>query len=72
MTNHPIHLHGHAYHSDPGWYTQPPGTQAYEYTGELTEPRRSFDPGGASMPRRAAPAGEVEVKVRKPVRHVQE
>jgi hypothetical protein len=24
-------------YSDPGWYTNPPGTQAYEWTGELPE-----------------------------------
>jgi hypothetical protein len=59
-------------YSDPGWYRQPPGTQAYEFTGELAEPRRSFDPGGEAMPREAKPAGEVEVKVRKPGRHVHE
>jgi len=27
-------------YSDPGWYEQPPGTQAYEWTGELPEPAR--------------------------------
>lgn len=59
-------------YSDPGWYKQPPGTRAYEFTGGLAEPQRSFDPGGASMPREAEPAGEVEVKVRKPGRHVHE
>jgi len=59
-------------YSDPGWYRQPPGTQAYEFTGELAEPRRSFDPGGEAMSREVKPAGEVEVKVRKPGRHVHE
>jgi hypothetical protein len=24
-------------YSDPGWYENPPGTQAYEWTGELPE-----------------------------------
>jgi manganese oxidase len=27
-------------YSDPGWYTQPPGTQAFEWTGKLAEPAR--------------------------------
>ncbi|AGA32785.1 Multicopper oxidase [Thioalkalivibrio nitratireducens DSM 14787] len=27
-------------YSDPGWYEQPAGTQAYEWTGELPEPQR--------------------------------
>jgi manganese oxidase len=27
-------------YSDPGWYTQPPGTQAFEWTGQLSEPAR--------------------------------
>jgi hypothetical protein len=25
---------------DPGWYRQPPGTQAFEWTGALPEPAR--------------------------------
>lgn len=24
-------------YSDPGWYENPPGTQAYEWTGELPD-----------------------------------
>ena len=27
-------------YSDPGWYTHPPGTSAFEYTGALAEPAR--------------------------------
>ena len=27
-------------YSDPGWYAQPPGTQAFEWTGPLPEPQR--------------------------------
>jgi hypothetical protein len=54
-------------YSDPGWYTHPPGTVAYEWTGALPEPARSDAGGGVSMPALArAPTGEVEVRVRKP------
>ncbi|MCW3782861.1 multicopper oxidase family protein [Defluviimonas salinarum] len=28
-------------YADPGWYENPPGTEAYEWTGELSEPARS-------------------------------
>jgi manganese oxidase len=27
-------------YKDPGWYKQPPGTQAFEWTGALPEPAR--------------------------------
>lgn len=30
----------HGDYSDPGWYEHPPGTLAYEYTGELSDPHR--------------------------------
>jgi hypothetical protein len=54
-------------YSDPGWFAHPPGTQAYEWTGELREPVRSERSGGTSMP--PAPHGEVDVRVRKPSGH---
>ncbi len=48
-------------YSDPGWYTQPEGTQAYEWTGPLPEPARfKSEPSGV-------PAAEVQV--RKPTGH---
>ena len=31
-------------YKDPGWYKQPPGTQAYEWTGTLPEPTRAAAP----------------------------
>src|SRR6185436_14709677 len=37
-------------YSDPGWYKQPAGTQAYEWTGVLGEPTRSKSEGKQSMP----------------------
>jgi hypothetical protein len=51
-------------YSDPGWYKQPPGTQAHEVSGAVTEPVRA--------PQAASPqgkAGDVEVTVRKPGGH---
>ena len=32
-------------YKDPGWYAQPPGTQAREWTGALAEPARATEPG---------------------------
>jgi hypothetical protein len=51
-------------YSDPGWYKQPPGTQAREVAGELAEPVRA--------PQSASPQGkpgDMEVNVRKPTGH---
>ena len=55
-------------YKDPGWYRQPPGTQAYEWTGPLAEPARFRSEGGQSMPSSATPAN-VEMNVRKPSGH---
>ncbi|MBK9116060.1 MAG: copper oxidase [Betaproteobacteria bacterium] len=43
---------------DPGWYAQPPGTQAREWTGALAEPARGAPARTATAP--------VELTVRKP------
>ena len=52
-------------YANPGWFKQPPGTQAYEWKGPpLAEPKRSSDGGKSAMPRKS-PA-ELEVQVRKP------
>jgi len=51
---------------DPGWFRHPPGTVAYEWTGQLAEPARSQSAGRGSMPLKQAPARELEMKVRKP------
>jgi hypothetical protein len=51
-------------YSDPGWYRQPPGTQAFEYAGALAEPVRA--------PESVSPQGtpdDMEVSVRKPGGH---
>jgi manganese oxidase len=58
-------------YKDPGWYKQPPGTQAFEWTGALPEPARfqsemkasnGFVPGLNNPPE----AKSMTVNVRKP------
>jgi hypothetical protein len=49
---------------DPGWYPHPKGTQAYEWSGALPEPKRPAPPQAG-----AAPGPEIEVQVRKPTGH---
>jgi hypothetical protein len=55
-------------YKDPGWYEQPPGTQAYEWTGALAQPARFKSEGGQSMPA-AGKSPAAEVRVRKPQGH---
>ena len=54
-------------YKDPGWFTHPEGTVAHEWTGNLSEPRRSKLTGGKSMPLQQKNQAEVEVQVRKPM-----
>ena len=56
-------------YKDPGWYQQPPGTQAYEWTGALSEPARFKSEGKAAMKVNNMPIKDVEVQVRKPAGH---
>ena len=56
-------------YSDPGWFTQPAGTQAFEWTAALAEPARFAAEPTAAMPAKAMPAREIEVQVRKPKGH---
>mgnify|MGYP007117568661 FL=1 len=56
-------------YSDPGWYKHPPGTTAFEWTGNLLNPARFASEGGQSMPRVKTPVVPTEVKVRKPAGH---
>jgi hypothetical protein len=56
-------------YKDPGWYTQPPGTQAFEWTGALPEPARFRTEGGQSMPVAVKPTRAVELRARKPAGH---
>ena len=56
-------------YKDPGWFKQPPGTQAHEWTGPLAEPARFKSEGGQSMPLKEKPVRDTEVRVRKPTSH---
>lgn len=55
-------------YKDPGWYQQPPGTQAREWTDPLAEPARTRSEGGQSMPAGGKPM-KMEMNVRKPSGH---
>ncbi len=54
---------------DPGWFKQPPGTQAYEWKGAAPGAFRSEAPGQGAMPLAQAMPSEVAMRVRKPSRH---
>jgi hypothetical protein len=57
-------------YKDPGWYAQPPGTQAFEFAGALPEPHRFKAEGAQSMPSmQPKRAQAVEVRARKPNGH---
>ena len=56
-------------YKDPGWYKQPPGTQAFEWTGALPEPARFKAENGQSMPAKSVAVPAVEVRARKPSGH---
>jgi hypothetical protein len=53
-------------YSDPGWYAQPRGQVAFEWTGALPDPARFAAEGGESMPAMNMPAKNIELRVRKP------
>jgi FtsP/CotA-like multicopper oxidase with cupredoxin domain len=54
-------------YKDPGWYKQPPGTQAFEWNGSLPDPARFKAEGQGSMPMTEAPTQTTPVQVRKPI-----
>ncbi len=56
-------------YKDPGWYKQPPGTQAYEWKGPLAEAPRSHATGHGSMHMDKPIDKPVQVQVRKPGTH---
>ena len=56
-------------YADPGWYRQPPGTQAFEWTGSLPDPARFQAEGGGSMPLAQPATPPVQVQIRKPAGH---
>jgi hypothetical protein len=55
-------------YKDPGWYQQPAGTQAYEWTGALPDTTRqtTVNPNGKPAPAVAKTAPTTEVQIRKP------
>ena len=55
-------------YKDPGWYKQPPGTVAYEWTGSPPEAPRATSEGGQSMPASGKPMKRA-INVRKPSGH---
>jgi manganese oxidase len=56
-------------YSDPGWYSHPAGTVAYEWESALPDPKRFKAEGGQSMPRKHTPLTHTQLKVRKPRSH---
>ncbi|WP_341906254.1 copper oxidase [Polaromonas sp. YR568] len=59
-------------YKNPGWYKQPPGTQAYEWKGELpSAPRAQATGGNKTSAASSAPAAatSAEVQIRKPSGH---
>jgi hypothetical protein len=56
-------------YKNPGWYKNPEGTVAYEYTGPMAEPARFKAEGGQSMPRKEKSSSDTVVKVKKPSSH---
>ena len=53
---------------DPGWYQQPAGTQAFEWTGPLAAPERFKTEGAPVIPSAGKPM-IMEMNVRKPSCH---
>jgi len=58
----------HGDYKDPGWYQQPAGTQAYEWTGVLPDATRqtSTNPAEKPAPEKVQTAPATEVQIRKP------
>ena len=56
-------------YKDPGWYQHPPGTVAFEWTGDTPDPARFQAEGGQLMPAKNMPLKAIEVQVRKPGGH---
>ena len=56
-------------YTNPGWYKQPPGTQAFEWSGALPDPARFKSESQGSMPLAETPVKTTQVQVRKPSSH---
>ena len=54
---------------NPGWYRQPPGTQAFEWTGALSDPARFQAESPGAMPLVQPARQTTPVQVRKPTGH---
>ncbi len=57
-------------YTDPGWYDHPPGTIAWEYTGELDQPARFKSEVSSSSMAPSTPTETVEFEVRKPAKRL--
>jgi hypothetical protein len=57
--------------SDPGWYAHPPGTTAYEWTGELPEAHAASGSAPPAADAGSAPPNAVELRARKPGGHME-
>jgi hypothetical protein len=47
---------------NPGWFKHPADTVAYEFKGEVSEPKRSSAGGSSAMPMKNGVTTEVHVK----------
>ena len=56
-------------YTDPGWFQQPPGTSAREWTTSLPPAPVAQGSGHSAMPQMARPTSPIEVTVRKPTHH---
>ena len=56
-------------YTDPGWFEHPPGSLAYEWTAPLPTPANNDKQGQSSMPLQHKLSPQVEVQVRKPLKH---
>jgi manganese oxidase len=57
-------------YQDPGWFKQPVGTQAFEWTGPLPEPARFAAEGKGAMPLQQPATKATQVQIRKPTGHM--
>jgi manganese oxidase len=56
-------------YNDPGWFTHPAGSVAYEWTGTLAAPPRTQAAGPSALPAATAPHHTTTVHIRKPSGH---
>jgi FtsP/CotA-like multicopper oxidase with cupredoxin domain len=56
-------------YSNPGWYQQPPGTQAYAWNGTLPDATRGPSAQRSAIPPAGPVTAPAEVQIRKPIDH---